>query len=71
MAGCEPVGDIHWRSNSGSGDEDGLEFIRCVDGRDPQVHEVWIFGEDGVTPEIYLTALVDVGDVIVGKFLIN
>ena len=48
MAGRDLVGSIRWRSDSGSGDEDGPEFIRCVDGREPQIHKVWNFGEDGI-----------------------
>ena len=56
----KPVGSICWPSESGCGENDGLKFIRCVDGRQPKVHEVWIFGEDGVTPEVHLTARVDV-----------
>ena len=29
----DPVGAILWPSDSGSGDEDGPQFIRCVDGQ--------------------------------------
>ena len=50
MAGQEPVGDIHRRSDSVSGDEDGPNFIRCVDGQEPHINKVWDFVEDGVTP---------------------
>ena len=32
-----------------------------VDGRDPQIHEVWTFGDDGVTQEVHPTTRVDVG----------
>ena len=71
MSGQDPVGAIRRRSDSGSGDKDGLEFIRCVDGRDPQIHEVWSFGEDGVTREVHLTARVDFGAGFVGKFVTN
>ena len=42
-----------------------------MDGRDPQIHEVWNFGEDGVTPEVHSTAQVDVGARFVGKFATN
>ena len=61
MARREPVGSIYWPYDSGSGDEDGPKFIQCVDGRDPQIHEVWTFGEDGVTREVHPTSQVDVG----------
>ena len=61
MARQEPVGAIRRPSDYGSGDKDVPEFIRCDDGRDPEMYEVWTFGEDGVTPEVHPTARVDVG----------
>ena len=60
MAGRDPVGVICRRSDAVSGDEDGPEFIQCVDGRKPKIHKVWIFCEDGVIPEVHQTAQVDV-----------
>ena len=68
MGGRETVGAILWISNSGSGNEDLPKFNKCVDRRDPQIHEVWNFGEDGVTPEVHPTAQVDVGTGFVGEF---
>ena len=59
---------MYCRANSGNGGEDGPEFMRCVDGRQPQIHEVWTFGEDGVTREVHTTARVDAGAVFVGGF---
>ena len=59
---------MHRRANSGSGDKDGIGFIRCVDGQQPQIDEVWTFGEDSVTSEVHLTARVDVGSGFVGEF---
>ena len=61
MAKQEPVGSIGRPSDSVSRDTEGPKFIQCVDGRDPQIHEVWTFGEDGVTREVHLTSQVDVG----------
>ena len=52
------------RANSVSGGKDGPGFIRCVDGQQPQIHEVWFFGEEGVTPKVHPTARVDVGDFV-------
>ena len=71
MSRREIVGSICWRFDSDSGDEDGPELIQYVDGRDPQVHEVWNFGEDGVTREVHPIARVDVGDGFVGEFMTN
>ena len=61
MARRNSVGSIRRPSDSSSGDEDGPKFIRCADGRDPNIHEVWTFGEDGVTREFHPTAQVLVG----------
>ena len=44
MAGQELFGAIRRRSDSSSGDEYVPQFIQFVDGRDPQIHEVWTFG---------------------------
>ena len=33
----------------------------CVDGRQPEIYEVCIFGEEGVTTKFHPTARVDVG----------
>ena len=53
MAMWEPVGPMRWRDNSVSGEEDGPEFILCVDEQQTQIHEVWNFSEDGVTREVH------------------
>ena len=64
----DPVGAIIWPSDSGCGDAERFQFIRCVDGREPKVHEVWILGEDGVTPKVHPTAWVDIWTGIFGEF---
>ena len=71
MPGLEPVRAIFRTSDSGCGDDDGLQFIRCVDGQQPKVHEVWIFGEDGITPKVHPTARVEVGFLIGDYFATN
>ena len=43
------------------GENDGHPFIRYVDGKQLKVNEVWIFGEDGVTPKVHPNASIDVG----------
>ena len=40
----------------------------CVDGRQPQIDEVWTFAEDSVTLEVHLTACVVIGTEFVGEF---
>ena len=71
MDGMYPVGDIYWRSNSGSGDEDRSKFVQYVDGREPEVHKICTFGEDGVTPKVHTTAQVDVSAGFVSEFSTN
>ena len=61
MPGRDTVGSINSPSDSVSRDAEGPEFIRCVDGQEPQIHEVWTFGEDGITREVHPTEQVDVG----------
>ena len=65
------VASVRWKSNYGSGDEDGPEFIGCVDGQQPQIHEVWTFCEDSVTREVHPKVRVDVVAGFVGDFNTN
>ena len=62
MTRRKPVGVIRQPSNSGSGADVRLEFIRCVGSREPQIHELWIFAEDGITREVHPFAWIDVGN---------
>ena len=71
MSMTDPVGDTCWPSNSSCGDTDRPKFICCVDRSEPEVNEVWILGEYGVTPEVHPTAQVDVDAGVVCKFAIN
>ena len=62
MTRRKPIGVIRQPSNSGSGADDRLEFICFVGGREPQIHELWIFAEDGITREVHPFARIDVGN---------
>ena len=62
MPKCKPIGVIRQPSSSGGGGEDSLEFIRSVGGREPQIHKLWIFADDGSTREVHVSARIDVGD---------
>ena len=42
-----------------------------MDRREPQIHEAWTFGEDGITREVHLTAQVDVVAGFVEEFATN
>ena len=39
-----------------------------MDGRDPQIHKVWTFGEDGGTRGVHPKAQLNVGAGFVGEF---
>ena len=71
MTSNEPVVSIRRTSDSGSGDNEGPEFIQCVYGQEPQIHEFWAFGDDGVTIEVHPTARVDITARVVLEFLSN
>ena len=71
MPSLDLVGSIFWPSDSGCGDDDEPQFICCVDGRQPEIHEVWIFGEDCVTPEVHPSARVYVGNFVGDYFATN
>ena len=62
MARREPVLATHQNFRSGNRGKDGIEFIRCVDGWEPQIHKIWRFAEDGITREVHSFARVDVGN---------
>ena len=65
------MGSIRRSSDSGSRGTEGVEFIRCVDGQEPQIHESWCFVSDGVTREVHTTAQIYIGAETVGQFKTN
>ena len=48
--------------HSGNGDEDIIQFVCCVDGRESQINKLWSFAKDGNTREVHPFARADVGD---------
>ena len=66
-----PVGSIRRPSNSGSRGAEEPEFIRSVDVRDPEMHEVWDLGSNGITREVHPTVQVNVGAGLIGQFSSN
>ena len=66
----DPVEAICQPSDSVSGDDDRLEFIWCVGGRQPKINEICTFSDDGITPEVHPTARVDIG-AFFGDFFFN
>ena len=65
------MGSICQISDSVCGGNKDVEFIQCVDGREPQINEMWCLGSDSVTREIHPTVQVEVGDGTVGQFTTN
>ena len=62
MTRRKPVGFIRQPFSSSSGADDRLEFIRCVGGREPQIHELLMFAKDGITRKVHPFAQIDVGN---------
>ena len=58
-------------SDSGSRGTKDVEFIRCGDGQEPQIHKMWCLGSDNITRKIHPTAQVEVGAGTVGRFTTN
>ena len=65
------MGYICWNSDSCSRGTKDFYFIRCVDGRERQIHEISGLGFDGITSKIHPTAQVEVSSGTVGKFTTN
>ena len=63
-----PVQDTRWPPYSGNGDANISNFVCCVGGRDPKIHEVWIRGDNGSTPEVYTPVQVDVNPWITSAY---
>ena len=71
MSMPDPVGSNRWPSCSSCEDTDRSKFICRVSGHEPEINEVRILGEDGVTLEVHFTVLVDVDAGVVCKFANN
>ena len=66
-----PMGSICLTSNPGSGGTKDNEFVRCVNGQENQIHELWCLGLENITYKVHPTARVEVGAVTVGYFMTN
>ena len=66
-----PMGKICRSSEYGSGGTDTTAFIQCVDGQEPQIHELWYLGLDGISHKFHHTARVKVTSGTVGDFGTN
>ena len=71
MSLSEKLEAIFWPFKSGCGDADRSKFFHRVDGRETEVNEVWIWGDNRITPKVYPTARVDVKPCISRDFATN
>ena len=71
MIRSRPIGSTRRISDYGSRGTIDVDLIRCVDGRDSQIHWMWCLGSDSVTRETYQISQLEVGDVTMGKFIKN
>ena len=62
---------IHWTSNPGSRSTKETGVIQCVDGREPQIHELWCLDLYNTTHEVHPTGCVEVIYGTVGDFVTN
>ena len=66
-----PMGSILRPSNPGNGSTEDTTFIQFVDGRDPQIHELWCLGLENISRKVHPTAQVEVVDITFGEFVTN
>ena len=66
-----PMGSICWPSNPGSRSTKDTAFIQYVDGKDPQINEVWCLGLDNINREVHPSAQVEVIAITVEEFGTN
>ena len=58
----KPVGVIIQNFHFGDGGKYRIEFVFCVDSREPQVHKLRSFAKNRITCEIHPFACVNIGD---------
>ena len=62
------MGTIHRPYDSGSRGTEVTAFIQCINGRDPQIDELWCLGLDGIICKVHPTAHAYVTDGTVRDF---
>ena len=60
---------IRWPSKPSNKSTNNTAFIQYVDGREPQIHDVWILGLHGIICKVYPTAQVEVVSDTVREFV--
>ena len=65
------MGTIRKPSDSGSGGTEATDFIQWVDGREPQIHELWCLGLDRIIRGVHPSAGVEVATRTIGESVTN
>ena len=64
-----PMGSIRRPLDSGDGSNEDTAIIKCVDGREPHIHELWFLGLENITHKLHPTVQVEVAAGTVGEFV--
>ena len=64
-----PMGNICRPLDYGSGGTEAIVFIQCINGQEPQIHELWCLSLDGIRCEVRPTARAEVTARTVGEFV--
>ena len=56
------MGTIHRPWYSGSGGTEAADFIQCINGKEPLIHELWCLGLNVISRKVHPTARVEVPD---------
>ena len=62
-------GSIRRPSDIGSGITEDTAFVQCIDGREPQIHEVWSLCLDRIVRKVHPTAQEEVPIGTIGEFV--
>ena len=65
------MGYIHRTLNPGSGINEDTDLIQCVDVREPNIHEIWSLGLDGIISKVHPTAQIEVIAGTIREFVTN
>ena len=63
------MGNIHRPSSSGGRGPDTGAFIQFVDGREPQIHELWCHVIGGICHKVHLYERIEILYGTFGKFV--
>ena len=66
-----PMKSIQRPSDSGRGIIEATAIIQCVDGREPQIHDLWYLVLNGISCKVCTTSQVDVTAGTVGEVVTN